>query len=290
MAVGLSGSGSAGIVLTTRDAGSSWRAVAIPAEAAVITGVECSGAADCTVIATDGTTFWSAHSNDFGHTWQRGGNLPAGLQDAGSLTCITGGSCLVTGITPATAGHAQGAIVISSDSGATWTASNVPAQTGLLQTAVCVTATSCVAAGTTSTTVSAVVPAQGELLMSQDGGQTWTRSPAPPSIGDVYGIVCPSARICAMVGTKWIGHPAIGSGGVAQSRDGGRSFTAATTEYTPLPLTALACPGVRACVGVGGDTLARITLVRARRGAAATSTTPTTQTGGVHRPALNGRD
>jgi hypothetical protein len=37
-----------------------------------------------------------------------------------------------------------------------------------------------------------------------------------------------------MVGTKWVGDPAIGTGGVAQSRNGGTSFNAATTEYTPL--------------------------------------------------------
>ena len=290
MAVGLTGSASAGIVLTTSNAGSSWRAVPIPAGATVITGVECASAIDCTIIATDGTTFWSAHSNDFGHTWQRGGNLPAGLQDAGSLTCVTGGSCLVTGFTTTTAGHGQGAIVISDDGGATWTAANVPAKTGLLQSTVCATVTSCVAAGTTSTTVSAIVPAKGEVLMSQDGGRTWTRSHATPSIDDVYGISCPSPRICAVVGTKWVGHPAIGTGGVAQSRNGGNSFTAATTEYTPLPLTSLACPNVRACIGVGGDTLARIALTKTRVGAATTSNTATTRPGGAHRPGLNGRD
>jgi photosystem II stability/assembly factor-like uncharacterized protein len=287
MAVGLSGSTSAGIVLTTRTAGSDWRPVAIPAGATVITGVECASAVDCTVIATDGTTFWSAHSDDFGRTWQRGGNLPAGLQDAGSLTCVTGGSCLVTGATATTAGHAQGAIVISRDDGATWSAADVPAKTGLLQAAACATVTSCMAAGTTSTTISAVVPARGELLMSYDGGQTWTRSPATPSVDDVYGISCPSPRVCAMVGTNWVGHPSIGTGGVAQSRDGGTKFTAARTEYTPLPLTALACPSVRGCIGVGGDTLARIMLPTTTSGSTNTSTTPV---GGVHRPGLDGRD
>ena len=287
MAVGLSGSASAGIVLTTHDAGSSWRVVGLPAGATVISGVECASAVDCTVIATDGTTFWSAHSNDFGRIWQRGGNLPAGLQDAGSLTCVTGGPCLVTGVTATTAGHGQGAIVISADGGATWTAANVPAKTGLLQSVVCATVTSCMAAGTTSSTISAIVPAKGEMLTSQDGGQTWRQSPAPPSIDDVYGVACPSPRICAMVGTKWVGHPAIGTGGVAQSRDGGAFFTAATTEYTPLPLTALACPSVRRCIGVGGDTLARITLTRTKSTSTSTTTTPS---GGVHRPGLNGRD
>ncbi len=286
MAVGLDGSTSAGIVVTTHDAGASWEAAAIPTGATVITSVECPSDGDCTVIATDGTTFWSAHSIDFGRHWQRGGSLPAGLQDAGSLTCVAGGSCLVTGFTATTAGHGQGAIVLSSDAGATWTAANVPPKTGLLQTVDCATVTSCVAAGTTSTTVSAVVPAHGEMLTSQDGGQTWTRSATRPSIDDVYGVACPSPMVCAMVGTKWVGNPAIGMGGVAQSRNGGGSFIASTTEYTPLPLTALDCPTAKGCIAAGGNTLARIVLAKTKP---AGSATPSTTVAGAHRPALRGR-
>ena len=207
MAVGLSGSGSEGVVLTTHDGGATWETVGLPAGATVITSVACSSAINCTVIATDGTTFWSAQSVDFGHEWQRGGSLPAGLQEAGSLTCVTGGSCLVTGFTATTAGHGQGAIVISGDLGTTWTAANVPAKTGLLQSVVCATATSCLAAGTTSTTVSAVVPAHGEMLTSQDGGQTWSSVPARPSIDDVYGDGLPLAAHLRHGGHQVGGHP-----------------------------------------------------------------------------------
>ncbi len=285
LAVGLSGSAPGGIVLITRDAGASWTAGAIPAGATVITSVQCPSSIDCTVVATDGTTFWSAHSVDFGNQWLRGGSLPAGLQDAGSLTCVTGGPCLVTGFTATTAGHGQGAIVVSGDGGTTWAAADVPPKTGLLQSVACTTVTSCVAAGTTSTTVSAVVPARGEMLTSQDGGKTWTDAPARPSIDDIFGLACPSPLICAMVGTKWVGSPAIGTGGVAQSHNGGSTFIASTTEYVPLPLTALDCPSTQACIGVGGNTLAQIVLSKPKRPASATTTTSS----GAHRPGLGGR-
>jgi hypothetical protein len=285
MAVGLSASSAEGVVLTTHRGGAVWGQVATPAGATVITSVECASAVDCIVIASDGTTFWSAHSTDFGHTWQRGGTLPAGLQDAGALSCVPGGPCLVTGFTATTAGHGQGAIEVSADRGATWTAANVPAGTGLLQGAACATVTSCLAAGTTSTTISAVVPAKGEILASQDGGQTWIPSPNASSADDVFGVACPSNRICAMVGTKWIGHPAVGTGAVAQSNDGGLSFTASTTAYTPLPLTALACFSARACVAVGGNTVVSLTLAKGKPSASSTSTTSGS---GHHRPGLNG--
>ena len=260
MTVGLNDSASAGVVLTTHDAGATWDEVPPPAGAIVVSSVACPSATDCTVIASDGTTFWSARSTDFGRTWEREGDLPAGLQDAGGLSCLGGTLCLVNGFTATTTGHGQGAIVLSIDSGATWTAADVPAGTGLLQSAICITFTSCLAAGTTSTTVSAVVPAKGAVLESDDGGQTWTRTSRSNSIDDVYGVDCPSPRVCVMVGTKWIGTPPVGTGAVSQRHDGKTAFTASTTAYTPLPLTALACPSVRTCIAVGGDTLARIAL------------------------------
>jgi hypothetical protein len=233
MAVGLSGTGTAGVVLTTKDAGATWAQASVPTGAIVVTTVACADATDCTAIASDGTTFWSAHSTDFGRTWVREGDLPPGFLDAGNLSCVTGAACLVTGYTATTAGHGQGAIAISTDGGVTWAAATVPAGTGLVQDAVCATISSCLAVGTTSTTVSAV---------------------------DMFGVACPSRSTCAAVGTNWIGTPVVGTGAVARSDDGGATFAASATEYTPLALTSLSCPTTQRCVAVGGDTVARITL------------------------------
>jgi photosystem II stability/assembly factor-like uncharacterized protein len=263
MAVGLSGTGTGGVVLTAADGGATWAPASVPAGAIVVTGVECTGADDCTAIAGDGTTFWSAHSTDFGQTWVREGDLPPGFMDAGDLSCATGAACLVTGFTATTAGHGQGALAISTDGGGTWTAATVPTGTGLLQGAACATISSCLAVGTTSTTVSAPVPAQGSLLTSDDGGHTWTHAAGAEPIDDIFGIECPSRSICAMVGTNWVGTPAVGTGAVAHSSDGGADFTASATEYTPLALTGLSCPTTQRCVAVGGDTVARIGLPHA---------------------------
>jgi photosystem II stability/assembly factor-like uncharacterized protein len=290
MAVGLNGAASAGVVLTTDDAGTTWNEVASPAGAIVVSSVACSTAGDCTVIASDGTTFWSADSADFGHSWQREGALPTGLEDAGDMSCLGVELCLVTGFTATTTGHGQGAIVVSTDGGATWSAADVPAGTGLLQSAICVTVTSCLATGTTSTTVSAVVPAKGALLESADGGHTWAPSSGTSSIDDIYGVACPTSRVCVMVGTKWIGKPAVGTGAVAQRQNSTGAFTASETEYTPLPLTALACPSAQRCVAVGGDTVARIAITPTATPAARHAThtrldTPVTPT---HLPPLTG--
>jgi photosystem II stability/assembly factor-like uncharacterized protein len=271
MAVGLSGTGTAGVVLTTGDGGSTWAQASVPPGAIVVTGVACTGAKDCAAIASDGTSFWSAHSTDFGHTWDREGDLPPGFLDAGDLSCVAGAACLVTGFTATTAGHGQGALAISTDGGATWTAAAVPSGTGLLQGAACPTIGSCLAVGTTSTTVSALVPGQGALLTSDDGGHTWVSAAGPEPIDDIFAIDCPSSSICAMVGTNWIGTPAVGTGAVAHSRDGGADFSASATEYTPLALTGLSCPTTQRCVAVGGDTVARIALPHPASSRTATS-------------------
>ena len=274
MAVGLSAAGTAGVVVTTGDGGSIWAQAPVPTGAIVVTSVVCASAADCTAIASDGSTFWSAHSTDFGQTWTREGDLPPGFLDAGDLSCVAGAACLVTGYTATTAGHGQGAIAISTDGGGTWAAAVVPGGTGLLQGAACATISSCLAVGTTSATVSAVVPAHGALLTSDDGGHTWVMSADPQPIDDIFGIACPSVSICVMVGTNWVGTPAVGTGAVAHSSDGGADFTASASEYTPLALTGLSCPTTQRCVAVGGDTVARIALAPTRSpGSAAHGTT-----------------
>ena len=267
MAVGSNGASlpGSGVVVTTHDAGRTWSPATAPANALTLTSVECAGTTDCTSIVSDGTSTWSAHSDDFGQSWQQEGDLPSPFLPGDDLTCTVGGPCLVPGYVPTSNGHGSGAIAVSADGGQTWSLGTVPTGAGLLESAVCLNASTCIAAGTTSTTVSDVVPAKGELLRSADGGHTWVVAAGTPPVDDVYGVACPSARQCAMVGTKWAGDPAVGTGAVAQSLDGGLSFRTSSSAYVPISLTALSCPDATACVAVGGNTVARITLIAPRR-------------------------
>ncbi len=216
-------SSGAGEVVATDDAGASWSPVTTPPHALTVTGVDCVSVHDCTAIVDDGTATWSAVTPDVGHTWQQGGDLPTSFQPGNGLSCSALGKCLVAGYVPTTNGHGQGAVALSTDGGQHWSLATVPAGTGVLRTTACASATVCLAAGTTSTTVSDLVAVHGALLRSTDGGSTWAPATSPP-VDDVYGVACPSAQRCAMVGTKWIGFPAVGAGSVARSVDGGSSF------------------------------------------------------------------
>ena len=263
MAVGSNGSSlpGGGVVVVTGDAGALWKLTTAPTGALTIASVFCSVPANCIAIVSDGTLLWSALTMNFGETWQQLGDLPSAFLADGDLSCTAAGTCLVAGYVRTASGQGQGAVSVSTDGGHTWALGTVPAGTGILQTVTCPSASVCLAAGTESTIVSDIVPAQGELLQSADGGHTWTDvTPAPP-VDDIYAMECASAQVCAMVGTKWVGKPAIATGAVAQSGDGGASFKASSNAYIPITLTALSCPTRVACVAVGGDTVARLTLV-----------------------------
>jgi hypothetical protein len=102
------------------------------------------------------------------------------------------------------------------------------------------------------------------LLDSTDGGHTWQPVTGSPPVADVFDIECPSATVCAMVGTVWKGTPAVGTGAVAQSGDGGSTFHLSSAAYVPLTLTALSCPSATTCFAAGGDSLARVTVAPPR--------------------------
>ena len=266
MAVGSNNSSQpgSGVVVTTSDAGAVWNPATAPAGALTVKSVLCSDAADCLAIVSDGAQLWSARSTDFGHTWQRFGNLPGSFLGGENLSCGAGGTCLVAGYVPTTSGHGQGAVALSPDAGQTWALTAVPGDTGILMSTACPSASTCLAGGTESTTVTAIVPDQGELLRSVDGGHTWTGVTGVPPVDDVYDMECPTTAVCAMVGTHWAGNPPVGTGAVAQSADGGATFEASPAAYVPITLRALSCPTPAGCVAVGGDTVARISLVPAQ--------------------------
>jgi hypothetical protein len=267
MAVGSNGASlpGSGVVITTSDAGATWSSAASPQNALVVASVTCSIPTDCTAIVSDGTSTWSAHSADFGQSWQQEGDLPSLFLPGNDLTCVAEGTCIDAGYVPTSNGHGQGAVAVSADGGQTWALASVPSGLGVLQSTACLSVSVCMAAGTTGTTVSDVVPAKGELLRSADGGHTWELATGTVPVDDVYGMACPSADQCAMVGTKWVGFPAVGAGAVAQTIDAGVTFHDSATSYIPITLTAVACPSVAGCVAVGGHTVARLALVQPKR-------------------------
>lgn len=262
VAVGSNGASlpGSGVVVATTNAGATWNPVATPTAALTVISVSCSSATECLAIVSDGTLIWSAISTDLGQAWQREGNLPPFFLAGDDVSCTAGGPCLVAGYAPTGTGTGEGAVALSADGGQTWILASVPNGIGVLRSATCSNETDCLAAGSTSASVNDIVPAQGALLHSTDGGHTWQPATGSPPVANVFDLECPSASLCVMVGTVWKGSPAVGAGGVAQSGDGGTTFHLSSTAYVPLTLTALSCPSATACFAAGGDSLASVTV------------------------------
>jgi photosystem II stability/assembly factor-like uncharacterized protein len=254
-----------GAVVGTADGGAHWAEVGAPSSAIDVVSVHCAVAGRCIVLATDGSSLWSATTNDGGRVFQRGGALPTGFSGAGRLDCPDPTECEVAGFVPSTPGHGTGAIATTSDGGTTWAAATLPGGLGILHSVSCLVDHKCLAVGTSSTTASGVAVGQGELLTSSDR-TNWAPAAAPAGVHDAFGVSCPSDLVCALVGTRWTtGPPVTPTAGVTTSTDGGKTWRQATTVYTPVGLSAIDCPSTRSCISVGGDVLVRVALPRAHR-------------------------
>ena len=262
MAVGyLAGAQLAGAAVTTSDGGRRWHTVNAPAGASELVAVSCRGGGRCLVLASDGSSLWSATTSDFGASWQRAGALDPGFAGVGGLSCPDAGTCVTAGYVPTGPGHGNGAIQVTTDGGATWQAASVPAGTGLLHDVACTDSRTCVAVGTSSTTTSGIAPDRGVVVTSGGVLTTFGAGRPPPALGDTFGVSCGAPASCAAVGIAWTSaHPPVPTVGVATTLDGGSAWRTPESRYVPSGLAAVDCPTASSCVAVGGDVTARLAL------------------------------
>ncbi|HEY1733182.1 MAG TPA: hypothetical protein VGG23_01960, partial [Acidimicrobiales bacterium] len=281
MAVGTADDGGPilGAVLVTTDGGKGWQAVASPTGSVDLSAVHCFAVADCLVLATDGSTYWSASTTDGGKVWQRGGSLPPGSAGISHVACLDTTTCVTVGYVSSTPGQGTGAIAATDDGGATWIAAPVPTGVGVLHGVDCTDGSTCVAVGTKSTTTTDVALAPSQVLVSDDRGASWNLTASPMGVGDAFAVSCPPSGGCAAVGTVWtVTNPPTPIGGVVASGVSGLGWQTIRTRYVPVGLTGVDCPARTSCVAAGNDVLARIALPLPKKtgragGASTTSTT-----------------
>jgi hypothetical protein len=255
-----------GVVVETDDGGARWVQENAPTSSIDVTGVSCSADDDCIVMASDGTTLFSATTEDGGTVWQRNGNLPTGFTGPGDIDCAVPSVCEVAGYLPSTPGHGTGAIATTSNGGASWSLATVPSGIGLLHAVTCSANDACLAVGTTSTTASDVALGHA-LVLSTDDRLNWVLEHEPSSIDDIFGASCDDEYACAVVGTVWVpSAPPTPTVGIATTTSGGFSWTKPTTLYLPTGLDAVDCLSPTTCLAAGGNVLARITLTTNRAG------------------------
>ncbi len=257
VAVGTSTEGQA-ITVLTRDGGSTWTIGGPLAGASEATSVDCRTVFTCIAIVASGAASWSVRTGNGGLSWQRDGDLPPGFSGPGPLFCSSTERCLVAGYTPIAPARGTGAIASTADGGSTWALDALPQGVGLLHGVACL-ANLCIAVGTASTTDTAVIPAKGMLLRSDDAGRTWATSPWPAGLSDAFGINCVAPATCVVVGTSWLtGRPAIPTGFAITTINRAGSWQLARTRYVANGLVSIDCGSQAACVAVGGSEVATV--------------------------------
>jgi photosystem II stability/assembly factor-like uncharacterized protein len=187
----------------TKDGGRTWTTRPLPAAAGEIRSLSCLSTAACRALAVAPGQRFSLHEHLV--TTDDGVHFTTTAFPAAdsilALTCPTASHCVATGLGPVSGRFRTGAVLLSDDGGATWRPGTLPGGVQLRGGRVtCVGAERCLGLGT-------VIPAQGslygELLVSADGGATWTERPLDAKFPHpvIHDLACPTASTCYVTGS-----------------------------------------------------------------------------------------
>jgi hypothetical protein len=300
------GTNGVGLVEMSTDGGTSFTDEPVPAGLPTLYGVACPDVTHC--FAVGGSDFIA--STDGGQSWNVEGQSGVDLY---TVACESDSVCVSSGFNGSPNGSQS--FFYTTDGGNTWTAGSAPSGTigtymtcqssscisvgsGLLKTvdggatwvlepttgmnttfnsAGCLPSTAtCLAVGTNTGGVNTpTLP--GELVISTDGGSSWTSSSAlPASTATIRQVACGSATTCFVTG-----YPSSGSGPLVtlMTTDAGASWTSVTGPagfaYTSSFFGALdmACTSATTCIIVGTGTSSPISFVTTNSGDTWTAST-----------------
>ncbi len=218
--------GSGGAIWAT-SGGATWSPQA-SGLAAPLAAVACLSASSCvavgnlaagvpvTLSTANGGVSWSASAS----------GLQAGV---GALACSGSGSCVAVG--------SPFSDEVSTNGGATWSPSTLPASVSYLYAVSCPSQTTCFAAG--------ISGGNGAVLASSNGGSSWVAQSLPGGVTALYSVACPSQTTCFAAGT--------GAGGAAlvATTNGGSNWSQQSLPAGVSGLSSVACISVSTCFAAG---------------------------------------
>ena len=171
VAAGFSGAGPN--IVTTQDAGATWLASISSSALGGPLAIDCPSVTRCLIVGSTGSadanpTGAAMTSTDSGHSWVNE-VLPPATPYLTGIACLPAGQCIAVGggIEPR-GGPGTGAILTTTDEGASWIVRAVPPGMGAVTALSCPSAATCVAVGSDP---GATVP---WVAVSADGGVFWT--------------------------------------------------------------------------------------------------------------------
>jgi photosystem II stability/assembly factor-like uncharacterized protein len=225
------GAGSA--ILRTTDGGEVWVNVGSPlASKESLSGLACPSASVCEAVGEIDSTNGGAvalRTTDGGANWVGGEKFPSNIAGLTGVACPTTSTCEAVGSSyaigggytlggdyaplscpgPSTCRVAAGDVpaypyaLRTTDGGARWVSTKLPAGVGAIDAIACPTPSVCEAVGShaaaSSTAAKDTTPAVA-AVRSIDGGTTWASQPLPAAITALKGVACPSPYDCYAAG------------------------------------------------------------------------------------------
>jgi len=228
---------STGVPLLARstDTGVRWQIANVRVHGEVLV-TACSTPSTCVLSTVKGTY----RSTNDGRTWSP---LPIrGVGAFDSITCPTATFCIAAGTSPSATAAPVGAfglIATSFDGGSTW---SVRRLSGSLfpRDVQCSSSRAC--------GVVANADARGHLLLTTNGGSSWTTHLLPKALEGISGAACTSSTACIAWGNSpvWNYRPL-----VTTTDDGGVIWTTPSTPPLDTDVLGMTCPAASDCELVG---------------------------------------
>ncbi len=142
-----------------------------------------------------------------------------------------------------------------------------------LEGITCVSSTTCIAVGSQVQLPGGLNTVyQGLVLVTQDGGNTWTQSAVPSDLSVLYGISCPSTTTCFAAGAYYGPDGSVPA--IVTSDDGGTTWSLQSVPDAQDRLTGISCLSDLDCVAVGGTDQLAVTAFRTIEGGSTWTTEP----------------
>ena len=168
-------------------------------------------------------------------SWQTEKTYQSAIDILSAVACPSPSICIAVGSTAG--GGSPGAIVNTSDGGATWTTQSIPAGVGTLSSVSCASTSVCEALGPSNVAVG-----------TTNGGASWQSQTLPSGLVNVGQISCPSTSECIAVGQGSSAEMIFGT------TNGGANWVTLAGPTGLTDLTSIACPSVTTCIAVGDTT------------------------------------
>jgi hypothetical protein len=255
--VGDAGAPNGATVIASVDGGAKWTSQVVPGTVGYLSGISCSDRRRCTAVGqTSAGQAAIIATADGGSTWALE-TAPAGILDITTVSCRADDACVAIGST------SGGLVSLGSTSPATgWVQqAALPATISGATDLSCSDATDCWVTGFSSVDVD---HASGVVVLTTDGGATWSTVVTPTGIGYLSGVSClpgsptangalPTTPTTTTPTTTTPTTVATATTTTAPSASGATTSSTPTTT-APAPTTAVTTPppSTTPVVGVAG--------------------------------------